>query len=86
MGQNGTNISLRKPHTALIPTTIYFIQIGKNLYQWHGVTHQLKTLAWLKQLAEKLNMLQRYHDVKQIEAAEESASDSLLYGSSPCNG
>ena len=31
-------------------------------------------------------MLQRYHDVKQIEAAEESASDSLLYGSSPCNG
>ena len=86
MGQNGTNISLRKPHTALIPTTIDFIQIGKNLYQWHGVTHQLKTLAWLKQLAEKLNMLQRYHDVKQIEAAEESASDSLLYGSSPCNG
>ena len=79
--QNGIN-----PHAALIPTTIYFIQIGKNLYQWHGVTHQLKTLAWLKQLAEKLNMLQRYHDVKQIEAAEESASDSLLYGSSPCNG
>ena len=62
-------------------------QIGKNLYQWHGITHQLKTLAWLKQLAEKLNMLQRYHDVKQIEAAEESsAGDSLLFGSSPCNG
>ena len=63
-----------------------YFQIGKNLYQWHGVTHQIKTLAWLKQLAEKLNMLQRYHDVKQIEAAEESSADSLLFGSSPCNG
>ena len=65
-------------------------QIGKNLYQWHGVTHQIKTLAWLKQLAEKLNMQQRYLDVKQIEAAYEESSagdrDSLLYGSSPCNG
>lgn len=54
--------------------------MGKNLYQWHGITHQIMTLAWLRQLAQKLDMLQRYHDVKRLEAAEE---DSMLYGGSP---
>ncbi|TRY73110.1 hypothetical protein TCAL_05555 [Tigriopus californicus] len=45
-------------------------KIGKNLYQWHGVHHQCMTLAWLKQLAEKLNMGQRYREVKELESNE----------------
>ena len=34
-------------------------KVGKNLYQWHGVTHQIMTLAWLRQVAGKLNISQR---------------------------
>ncbi len=55
-------------------------KVGKNLYQWHGTTHQTMTLAWLRHHAQKLDMLQRYHDVKRLEAAE--AEENLLYGGS----
>jgi len=40
-------------------------KIGKNLYQWHGSTHRLMTLAWLRQLALKLSLLERYLEAKQ---------------------
>ena len=56
-------------------------QIGKNLYQWHGTTHQTMTLAWLRHLGLKLNMLQRYNDVRQME----SNTDENAYMISPCS-
>eukprot|EP00095_Tigriopus_kingsejongensis_P010782 maker-scaffold304_size215464-snap-gene-0.11 protein:Tk10782 transcript:maker-scaffold304_size215464-snap-gene-0.11-mRNA-1 annotation:"transcription factor e2f8" len=46
-------------------------KVGKNLYQWHGIHHQRMTLAWLRQLAEKLNMAQRYKEVKDLESNEQ---------------
>merc|ERR550532_1390460 len=52
-------------------------KVGKNLYQWHGITHRIPTLAWLKQLALKLKMLERYNEVKILEESSEN-----FYGSS----
>ena len=52
--------------------------MGKNLYQWHGVAHRTPTLAWLRQLALKLKMLERYNEVKVLEESSEN-----LYASSP---
>ena len=54
-----------------------YFQVGKNLYQWHGITHRIPTLAWLKQLALKLKMLERYNEVKILEESSEN-----FYGSS----
>ena len=47
-------------------------KVGKNLYQWHGTAHQHMTLAWLKQLAERLNLLKRYQDMKLYESQTQS--------------
>ena len=47
------------------------------MYQWHGITHRIPTLAWLKQLALKLKMLERYNEVKILEESSEN-----FYGSS----
>ena len=58
------------------------MQVGKNLYQWHGITHQTMTLAWLRQLAVKLNMTQRYTDVKNQELSEERSHASTSATSS----
>ena len=56
------------------------LQIGKNLYQWHGSTHRLMTLAWLRQLALKLSLLERYNEAKQ------HCEDAENYGFlSPCS-
>ena len=52
--------------------------MGKNLYQWHGIAHRIPTLAWLRQLALKLKMLERYNEVKILEESSEN-----LYASSP---
>jgi len=55
-------------------------KIGKNLYQWHGSTHRLMTLAWLRQLALKLSLLERYNEAKQ------HCEDAENYGFlSPCS-
>ncbi len=43
------------------------LQIGKNLYAWHGTTHQRMTLARLRQIGIKFDMLQRYLAVKAEE-------------------
>jgi len=48
------------------------------LYQWHGIAHRIPTLAWLRQLALKLKMLERYNEVKILEESSEN-----LYASSP---
>merc|ERR1711988_1053399 len=53
-------------------------KVGKNLYQWHGITHRIPPLAWLRQLALKLKMLERYNEVKALEESSEN-----FYGSSP---
>ena len=45
----------------------HYFQVGKNLYQWHGTTHWLTTLAGLRQLALRFNMLERYNEVKTLE-------------------
>jgi len=52
-------------------------KVGKNLYQWHGIAHRNATLAWLRQLALKLKMLERYNEVKVLEESSEN-----FYGSS----
>jgi hypothetical protein len=44
--------------------------VGKNLYQWHGTTHWIATLAGLRQLAIKFNMLERYNEVKHLEESD----------------
>ena len=53
------------------------MQIGKNLYQWHGKEHRLATLAWLRDLATKLNLIERYYEAKQHceQEAENLASN-----------
>ena len=48
------------------------------MYQWHGIAHRIPTLAWLRQLALKLKMLERYNEVKILEESSEN-----LYASSP---
>ena len=42
------------------------------------MTHRIPTLAWLRQLALKLKMLERYNEVKVLEETSEN-----FYGSSP---
>merc|ERR1719195_335383 len=53
-------------------------KVGKNLYQWHGIAHRVPTLAWLRQLAFKLKMLERFNEVKALEESCEN-----FYGSTP---
>ena len=48
------------------------------MYQWHGIAHRIPTLAWLRQLALKLKMLERYNEVKILEESSEN-----FFGSSP---
>ncbi|CAB4069167.1 E2F7_8 [Lepeophtheirus salmonis] len=45
-------------------------KIGKNLYKWHGKTHEKLTLAWLKQLGLKLKLDEKYHEVLSAESDE----------------
>ena len=35
-------------------------KVGKNVYQWHGRTFLVQSLAWLRQLAFNLNMDEQY--------------------------
>jgi hypothetical protein len=35
------------------------VQVGKNVYNWHGRTYFMQSLAWLKQLGAKLNMTEQ---------------------------
>ena len=60
-------------------------KVGKNLYQWHGIAHRIPTLAWLKQLALKLKMLERFNEVKLLEESSENfyQNDSMNFVS-PC--
>ena len=48
------------------------------MYQWHGIAHRVPTLAWLRQLAFKLKMLERFNEVKALEESCEN-----FYGSTP---
>jgi len=42
-------------------------KVGKNVYQWHGRTYLVSSLAWLRQLATKLGVLEQYNIVKEQE-------------------
>ena len=37
------------------------------MYQWHGRTYLVSSLAWLRQLATKLGVLEQYNIVKEQE-------------------
>ena len=43
--------------------------MGKNVYQWHGRTYMVQSLAWLRQLAAKLGMAEQYKFAKDQELA-----------------
>eukprot|EP00096_Caligus_rogercresseyi_P012818 TRINITY_DN5494_c0_g1_i1.p1 TRINITY_DN5494_c0_g1~~TRINITY_DN5494_c0_g1_i1.p1 ORF type:complete len:596 (+),score=213.79 TRINITY_DN5494_c0_g1_i1:55-1842(+) len=45
-------------------------KVGKNLYKWHGKTHEKLTLAWLKELGHKLKMEEKYEEVLASESDE----------------
>ena len=51
-------------------------KIGKNLYQWHGKEHRLATLAWLREVAVKLNMIESYYEAKLH--CEETENNALM--------
>ena len=40
-------------------------KVGKNVYQWHGRTFLHQSLAWLRQLALKLNMDEQYRAARE---------------------
>ena len=40
-------------------------KVGKNVYQWHGRTFLVQSLAWLRQLALKLNMDEQYRVARE---------------------
>merc|ERR1719273_55362 len=42
-------------------------KVGKNVYQWHGRTFLLQSLAWLRQLAIKLGMDEQYRVAREQE-------------------
>ena len=42
-------------------------KVGKNVYQWHGRTFLLQSLAWLRQLALKLGMEEQYKVARDQE-------------------
>jgi len=44
-------------------------KVGKNVYQWHGRTYLIQSLAWLRQLASKLGMAEQYKFAKDQELA-----------------
>jgi len=44
-------------------------KVGKNVYQWHGRTYLVQSLAWLRQLASKLGMNEQYKFAKDQEVA-----------------
>ena len=43
------------------------LKVGKNVYQWHGRTYLVSSLAWLRQLATKLGVMEQYNVVKDQE-------------------
>jgi len=42
-------------------------KVGKNVYQWHGRTFLVQSLAWLRQLAMKLGMVEQYNIAREQE-------------------
>jgi len=42
-------------------------KVGKNVYQWHGRTYLVSSLAWLRQLASKLGVMEQYNMVREQE-------------------
>ena len=42
-------------------------KVGKNVYQWHGRTFLVQSLAWLRQLAIKLGMVEQYNIAREQE-------------------
>ena len=42
-------------------------KVGKNVYQWHGRTFLNQSLAWLRQLAIKLGMVEQYNVAREQE-------------------
>lgn len=42
-------------------------KVGKNVYQWHGRTYLVQSLAWLRQLAIKLGMVEQYNIAREQE-------------------
>jgi len=42
-------------------------KVGKNVYQWHGRTFLVQSLAWLRQLAVKLGMVEQYNLARDQE-------------------
>ena len=80
--QSGSNLELQLDDTARLLQTerrrIYDIvnvfeavqimsKVGKNVYQWHGRTFLLQSLAWLRQLAIKLGMDEQYRVAREQE-------------------
>ena len=80
--QSGSNLELQLDDTARLLQTerrrIYDIvnvfeavqimsKVGKNVYQWHGRTFLLQSLAWLRQLAIKLGMDEQYRAAREQE-------------------
>jgi len=42
-------------------------KVGKNVYNWHGRTYLIHSLAWLRQLGVKLGMQEQYRMAKEQE-------------------
>jgi len=42
-------------------------KVGKNVYNWHGRTYLMQSLAWLRQLGVKLGMQEQYRVAKEQE-------------------